>query len=97
MTQSGADTTAPELDKDQVAPEDLEDFALQDDYALNPQYVERVIDAADRGDEEHLRELAEARVCGATDSSTSSRMLVSSSVRISARSPGASSGISASR
>jgi magnesium transporter len=58
------DTTAPELDKDLTeghAPaEDLEDFALQDDYGLNPQYVERVIDAADRGDEEHLRELVEA-------------------------------------
>ncbi|MDB5459502.1 MAG: Mg2+ transporter mgtE, partial [Caulobacteraceae bacterium] len=60
MTQSGADTNAPDLDKDAVAPEDLEDFALQDDYALNPQYVERVIDAADRGDEERLRELVEA-------------------------------------
>jgi magnesium transporter len=58
------DTTAPELDKDLVegeAPaEDLEDLALEDDYGLNPQYVERVIDAADRGDEEHLRELIEA-------------------------------------
>jgi magnesium transporter len=64
MTQSGPDTTAPVLDKDSIAPEDLpeslEDFALQDDYALNPEYVERVIDAADRGDEEHLRELVEA-------------------------------------
>jgi magnesium transporter len=64
MTPAGPDTTAPELDKDSVAPEalpeSLEDFALQDDYALNPEYVERVIDAADRGDEEHLRELVEA-------------------------------------
>ena len=60
MTQSGADTTAPELDKDLAAREDLEDFALQDDYGLNPEYVERVIDAADRGDEERLRELVEA-------------------------------------
>src|ERR1700710_1883122 len=57
---SEPDTTALELDKDAVAPESLEDFALQDDYALNPEYVERVIDAADRGDEEHLRELVEA-------------------------------------
>ena len=40
--------------------EDLEDLALEDDYGLNPEYVERVIDAADRGDEEHLRELVEA-------------------------------------
>jgi magnesium transporter len=58
------DTTAPELDKDltegEAPGEDLEDLALQDDYGLNPQYVERVIDAADRGDEEHLRELVEA-------------------------------------
>ena len=51
MTQPGADTTA--LDRDPAGasaangPEDLEDFALQDDYALNPEYVERVIDAAD--------------------------------------------------
>jgi magnesium transporter len=64
MTPSGPDTTAPVLDKDSIAPADLpeslEDFALQDDYALNPEYVERVIDAADRGDEEHLRELVEA-------------------------------------
>jgi magnesium transporter len=65
MTHPGADTTAPELDKlkvdgDPPEREDLEDFALQDDYALNPEYVERVIDAADRGDEEHLRELVEA-------------------------------------
>ena len=63
MTQHGPDATAPELDKDDEAPapaEDLEDFALQDDYGLNPEYVERVIDAADRGDEERLRELVEA-------------------------------------
>jgi magnesium transporter len=64
MTQHGPDATAPELEKDDealVAPaEDLEDLALDDDYALNPEYVERVIDAADRGDEEHLRELIEA-------------------------------------
>src|ERR1700759_5468016 len=64
MTQHGPDATAPELEKDDellVAPaEDLEDLALEDDYGLNPDYVERVIDAADRGDEEHLRELVEA-------------------------------------
>jgi len=63
MTQHGPDATAPELDKDEearVPAEDLEDLALEDDYALNPEYVERVIDAADRGDEEHLRELVEA-------------------------------------
>jgi magnesium transporter len=57
-------TNALDLDLDLVeadAPaEDLEDLALEDDYGLNPDYVERVIDAADRGDEEHLRELVEA-------------------------------------
>ena len=51
MTPTGPDTTALELDKDAAVQEDLEDFALQDDYALNPEYVERVIDAADRVDE----------------------------------------------
>jgi magnesium transporter len=60
MTQSGADTTALDLDKAAADRADLEDFALQDDYGLNPQYVERVVDAADRGDEERLRELVEA-------------------------------------
>ncbi len=40
--------------------EDLEDFALEEDYALNPQFVEMVIDAADRGDTKRLRELVEA-------------------------------------
>ena len=63
MTHEGPDATAPELEKGLEAPgpaEALEDLALQDDYALNPEYVERVIDAADRGDEEHLRELVEA-------------------------------------
>jgi magnesium transporter len=37
--------------------EDLEDLALRDDYALNPQYVEMVVDAADRGDTKRLSEL----------------------------------------
>ena len=41
--------------------EDLEDLALGDDYALNPEYVEMVIDAADRGDTARLRELVHAR------------------------------------
>jgi magnesium transporter len=60
MTQPGAETTAPDLDDKLAAQEALEDFALQDDYALNPEYVEQVIDAADRGDEARLRELVEA-------------------------------------
>lgn len=42
---------APELE------EDLEDLALGEDYALNPDFVAMVVDAADRGDSERLREL----------------------------------------
>jgi magnesium transporter len=41
-------------------PEEIEDFALQDDYALNPEYIELVVDAADRGDGMRLRELLDA-------------------------------------
>ncbi len=41
-------------------PEAIEDFALQDDYALNPEYIELVVDAADRGDGLRLRELLDA-------------------------------------
>jgi magnesium transporter len=40
--------------------EDLEDLALREDYALNPQYVEMVVDAADRGDSARLKELLKA-------------------------------------
>jgi len=40
--------------------EDLEDLALRDDYALNPAYVEMVVDAADRSDTKRLRELIDA-------------------------------------
>lgn len=40
--------------------EAIEDFALRDDYALNPEYVQMVVDAADRGDRPRLRELVEA-------------------------------------
>jgi len=40
--------------------EDLEDLALRDDYALNPAYVDMVVDAADRGDTARLRELIAA-------------------------------------
>jgi magnesium transporter len=40
--------------------EDLEDLALRDDYALNPAFVEMVVDAADRGDAARLRELMDA-------------------------------------
>ncbi|MDB5451715.1 MAG: magnesium transporter [Caulobacteraceae bacterium] len=37
--------------------EDLEDLALGEDYALNPEYVPMVADALDRGDTERLRDL----------------------------------------
>ena len=40
--------------------EDLEDLALGEDYALNPEYVSDVADALDRGDAERLRELLAA-------------------------------------
>lgn len=40
--------------------EDLEDLALRDDYALNPAFVEMVVDAADRGDTARLGELIDA-------------------------------------
>ena len=40
--------------------EDLEDLALRDDYALNPAFVEMVVDAADLGDTARLRELIAA-------------------------------------
>ena len=40
--------------------EDLEDLALRDDYALNPAFVEMVVDAAERGDSRRLGELMAA-------------------------------------
>ena len=42
------------------AEEDLEDLALGEDYALNPDYVPLVADALDRGDAERLRDLLSA-------------------------------------
>jgi magnesium transporter len=48
------------LDVTKAAPEaeeDLEDLALGEDYALNPEYVPMVADALDRGDTERLRDL----------------------------------------
>lgn len=57
MSREQADLTeAPDLDGE----EDLEDLALGEDYALNPQFVSMVVDAADRGDSERLRELLSA-------------------------------------
>jgi len=47
-------TDVPDLE------EDLEDLALEDDYALNPEFVSDVADALDRGDAERLRELLSA-------------------------------------
>ncbi|MDE2487015.1 MAG: magnesium transporter [Alphaproteobacteria bacterium] len=43
-----------------AADEDLEDLALGEDYALNPEYVPLVADALDRGDAERLRDLLSA-------------------------------------
>lgn len=43
-----------------ATPEEIEDFALKDDYALNPHFISLVIDAADRGDGMRLRELLDA-------------------------------------
>lgn len=40
--------------------EALEDFALRDDYALNPKFVAMVVEAADRSDGLRLRELLDA-------------------------------------
>ncbi len=45
--------TSPEV-------EDLEDLALGEDYALNPDFVAMVVDSIDRGDAERLRELLAA-------------------------------------
>jgi magnesium transporter len=57
MSRETADLTEA---KDRVSPEaeeDLEDLALGEDYALNPDYVAIVADALDRGDAERLSEL----------------------------------------
>jgi magnesium transporter len=40
--------------------ETLEDLALRDDYALNPQYVDMVVEAIDKGDAAKLKELVAA-------------------------------------
>ncbi len=50
----------PAADLDPVRDEDLEDLALGEDYALNPQFVSMVVDAADRGDTDRLRDLLSA-------------------------------------
>jgi magnesium transporter len=58
MARNAGNLTAPKPGADQA--EDLEDLALGEDYALNPDYIDMVVDAADRGDSERLRELIEA-------------------------------------
>jgi len=68
MTRDTAELTDEVLDDIALAqalpksetPEELEDLALGDDYALNPEYVEMVVDAADSGDTKRLRELVGA-------------------------------------
>ncbi len=52
MTREAADLTKESLD--------LEELALRDDYALDPAYIEMVIDAADRNDGARLAELVGA-------------------------------------
>jgi len=56
MTPASDDLTVAASD----SAEDLEDLALREDYALNPAFVEMVVDAADRGDTARLRELLDA-------------------------------------
>jgi magnesium transporter len=57
MSRDAADLSeATELEIPETE-EDLEDLALGEDYALNPEFVDMVVDAADRGDAERLREL----------------------------------------
>ncbi len=50
----------PETSAAPMTAAQIEDFALGDDYALNPRYISLVIDAADRGDGLRLRELLDA-------------------------------------
>lgn len=56
MTRATVDLDVPPP----TPPEDLEDLALRDDYALNPRYVGMVVEAADRGDAARLEELVAA-------------------------------------
>ncbi len=54
------DDLAELADRPAEVEEDLEDLALDDDYALNPAFVSDVADALDRGDAERLRALLSA-------------------------------------
>jgi magnesium transporter len=60
MSRETADLTGVTDKLPPEADEDLEDMALRDDYALAPEFVAMVVDAADRGDAERLRELLDA-------------------------------------
>ena len=57
MSRETADLTEAKDRASSEAEEDLEDLALGEDYALNPDYVAIVADALDRGDAERLSEL----------------------------------------
>ncbi|HEX6860203.1 MAG TPA: magnesium transporter [Caulobacteraceae bacterium] len=61
MTREAADLMKESLKTAAAAlPEDLEDMALRDDYALDPAYIEMVVDAADRNDGARVKELVGA-------------------------------------
>ena len=60
MARATVDLHPRPLTASQVSAEALEDLALRDDYALNPQYVAMVVEAVDRGDTVRLRELVGA-------------------------------------
>ena len=60
MARATVDLQSRPLTAAVSSPEALEDLALRDDYALNPQYVEMVIEAVDRGDTARLSELVGA-------------------------------------
>ena len=58
MTRATVDLQSPP--DAMTSAEQLEDLALRDDYALNPRYVDMVVEAVDRGDIVRLRELVGA-------------------------------------
>ncbi len=57
MTRNAIDLQSPRPEDTTQTAEMLEDLALRDDYALNPRYVDMVVEAADRGDTARLKEL----------------------------------------
>jgi magnesium transporter len=60
MTRTTVDLESPHESQTTTPAEDLEDLALDDDYALSAHYVDMVIDAIDRGATDRLRKLVEA-------------------------------------